>query len=288
MNIIYGLCVTKDEEDIIEFNLTHAAKYCKNIFVLDNGSSDTTWKIVNDLSKKNPAIIPLESKKCQYADGLKGYVFNKVRHIFKEQDWILILDSDEFLEEDPQSYIDFCKKNGYEYIKSIRYEFYITKLDMDKNWFKNSINISSFHELPCHYRVWLPERRLFKYKSFLIWPDFDSNNNPIQRNFPIGVKKKLNFKIIGMRHYRYRSYEQIKKRLKIRSEVYKETGCFIHNRNNNIERIFKYANNNKLKFAFPDEKILYLSFFKYYLGFISFIPLPFKVKVKLLKWTGFK
>ncbi len=53
-----GICLVKNEEDIIAQSLQHAAGFCDRIFVIDNGSTDATWPIVQSLHRENDAIIP--------------------------------------------------------------------------------------------------------------------------------------------------------------------------------------------------------------------------------------
>ena len=55
---IHGLCVVKNEADIIEQTLRSAATWCDWIYVLDNGSSDGTWEKVQRLARGLPAKEP--------------------------------------------------------------------------------------------------------------------------------------------------------------------------------------------------------------------------------------
>ena len=226
---IYALCVTKDEEDIIGFCLQHASQFCGKIFVLDNGSEDKTWEIVKSLSEINPSVVPVERKACQFGRGLRGYLFNKMRSLFREGDWIMILDSDEFLEEDPRDCISFCESHGYDCIDFLQAQFYPTNYDIKKQGFKNpNLHFRSFAELPQHYKLNWKEVRLFRYRHGLEWPDFADDGKPTQITLPLGLKKKCP-KFLVNRHYQYRSYYQINHRLKIRSDVFKRTGRFPHN-----------------------------------------------------------
>jgi glycosyltransferase involved in cell wall biosynthesis len=234
--------MTRDEEDIIGLCLTHAARFCTEIFVLDNGSTDRTWQIVNELSVRNQKIIPLERKICPYGIGLKGYIFNKVRDRFKDGDWILVLDSDEFLEEDPSPYIANCENRGFDMINAIQAQFYITPLDLNKDWFiKGKSPIESFQDLPGYYLINWKELRLFRYNPTLQWQDMDKQGNPTQLNRPSGLKRKDPKGIIN-RHYQYRSLPQMERRLKLRANIFKVNGRFPHNRD---PEIFKYIRNQK-------------------------------------------
>src|SRR5262245_7685834 len=109
---IYGICLVKNEDDVIAQTLTFATRYCERIFVIDNGSSDETWNVVQDLSRNHPAIVPFEQTLQPYGDWLRAIVFNAVHRELSDADWWLILDADEFLAEDPGPVIEAAAKNG--------------------------------------------------------------------------------------------------------------------------------------------------------------------------------
>ena len=55
---IHALCTVKDEDDVVAEALTAAARWCDFIYVLDNGSTDDTWGIVQDLARTLPQVVP--------------------------------------------------------------------------------------------------------------------------------------------------------------------------------------------------------------------------------------
>lgn len=239
---VYGICITKNEADIIAFCLSHASGFCKKIFVLDNGSTDVTWDIVRALGEENDSIVPFERKTCRYGVGLRGYIFNRVRDQFKTGDWILILDSDEFMEEDPASRIAYCEKRGFDLIFALQAQFYITIRDVNQAWFKDAPTpIHSFKTLPRYYLINWREPRLFRYRNDLVWPDMDDRMNPTQISYPEGLRRRLNRGVVN-RHYQYRSLAQMKERIAIRSDVHQKTGRFKHSREKDYRR---YVRNYK-------------------------------------------
>ena len=242
---VYGICMTKNESDIITFCLSHAARYCKKIFVLDNGSTDNTWDLVNALSEQNDRVVPFERKICRYGVGLKGYIFNRVRDQFKAGDWVMILDSDEFLEEDPNACISYCESRNFDLIFTPMAQFYITRKDWSENWFRNPpASIQSFQELPRYYLINSREARLFRYRGDLVWPDMDAQGNPTQIGYPRGLNRRRNRGAV-IRHYQYRSLPQMKARIELRSDVYQKTGRFKHNREKDYQRYIR--NHERLK-----------------------------------------
>jgi glycosyltransferase involved in cell wall biosynthesis len=243
---IYGICLTKNESDIIAFSLRHASAYCKKIFVLDNGSTDNTWELVNSLGEKSDQIVPFERKICRFGRGLRGYVFNRVRDQFKPGDWVMILDSDEFLEKNPASCIDYCESKGYDLIFTPNAQFYVTMKDLNADWFKNPpAAIRSFQELPRYYLINSREPRLFKYRESLEWRDTDDEGNPSNIFYPKGLTRRWNRGVVN-RHYQYRSLPQMKARIAMRSGLYKTTGCFKHSQEKDYQQYFRnYERLNK-------------------------------------------
>src|SRR5687768_11826297 len=100
---IFGICLVKNEADIIAFSLQKASEWAHKIFVYDNGSTDGTWEAVQELAKTNDKIIPWKSEAKPFRDGLRGEVFNEFRHLAQKGDWWCCrLDSDEFYLDDPR------------------------------------------------------------------------------------------------------------------------------------------------------------------------------------------
>lgn len=231
---IYAICLTRNEDDIIEMTLKHAAKFCKQVFVLDNGSTDATWEIIKNLHDSEPRIVPFEQKPCRYGIGLRGYIFNRVRSHFKNGDWILLLDSDEFLETDPHGIITYCNRKNLDLVYALQAQFYLTDADLEKDWcLKGRSRITTFADLPRRYLKNWKEPRLFRYHESLTWPDMDAQGNPTQFSKPKGLKQKCK-KLVVNRHYQYRSLPQIRQRLENRSKVHDATGRFRHNANPDI------------------------------------------------------
>jgi glycosyltransferase involved in cell wall biosynthesis len=226
---LIGLCVTKNEADILGFCLRHASKYFDRIFVLDNGSTDGTWEIARRAARESSVVVPFEQKECAFARGIRAYLWECVRRDFSGDDWFMILDSDEFLEEDPRPLIRECMKQQFDTICAMQAHFYIVGEDLSSGWFRNATEIGGFDELPAHYQLNNKERRIFRNRTSLVWPIYGEDGNFSNFLFPVDVNATR--KMVINRHYQYRSKQQIEQRIRQRAEVFSKTGCFKHHSN---------------------------------------------------------
>lgn len=207
---IFAICLIKNEEDIIRYALYEGLKWASFIFVYDNGSDDQTWQIVQELAKNEPRIVPFKTESKPYHDGLRGEVFNAYKSMAKKGDWWAILDSDEFFMEDPKL---FLRKVPFWYhkVKIRRYEYLVTKEDVCElnfiNQFPEAIEILKYYDPQVNSEV-----RFMRHRNMLSWiPDE-------RRKWPehSGVCYS---KYINVKHYKYRSPEQIQRRLKLRKKA---------------------------------------------------------------------
>ena len=55
----HGIMVLRDEGDIIAHTLTHLLTWVDSLHVLDTGSTDDTWDIVNDFARRDSRVRPV-------------------------------------------------------------------------------------------------------------------------------------------------------------------------------------------------------------------------------------
>jgi glycosyltransferase involved in cell wall biosynthesis len=204
-----AICVVKDEDDIIAQTLTHAARYCDKIFVLDNGSTDETWKIVKSLEKQHSAIIPFGQTSVPWGDWLRSTIYNEVHHCLSDHDWWLILDSDEFLAEDPRPLIDRATNQAADVILAWQIQFYYTDADYESYLERGDSRSLPISERRRHYLINWQECRLFRNQSHRPW------NTQVEEKIPDGLRRIYRRRIFN-KHYQFRDPEQIQKRLNIR------------------------------------------------------------------------
>jgi glycosyltransferase involved in cell wall biosynthesis len=206
---LYGICQVKNEDDIIAQTLTYALRHCTKIFVIDNGSTDESWNIVQSLSKQYPQIVPLLQTYEPYSEGQRALAYNKYHSELSDQDWWLVLDADEFLAEDPQPVIQRAMRDNADIIQTWQIQFFYTDVD-HKNWLEGRDS----RDLPIfvrrrYYNINWQEARLFRNNPRQPW------DIKISKFIPDGHTKVCRRRILN-RHYQYRDPEQIQQRLALR------------------------------------------------------------------------
>jgi glycosyltransferase involved in cell wall biosynthesis len=204
---IHSICVVKNEVDIIGHCLGSASQWSDFIYVYDNGSTDGTWEKV--LALQNDQIIPWKQDGKVFQESLRGEVFNAFRDRAQSGDWWCRLDSDEFYSiESPR---DFLAKISAHHavVWGIPVEYYLTSADVEAIDF--SLPIADLLRSIHHYKIENSEPRFFRHRQGLewragAWPDH------------VGIVEQER---ILYKHYKYRTPEQIQKRLTTRQDSIK-------------------------------------------------------------------
>ena len=98
---IYSLLLVKNEADIIRASLMAAVKWSDKVIVMDNGSDDGTWEIVQELAAQDIRIVAFMQYTGGFHIGLRAKAFRAFRHELSSRDWWCVrLDADEFFSED--------------------------------------------------------------------------------------------------------------------------------------------------------------------------------------------
>lgn len=206
---LYGICLVKNEDDIIAQTLKYATRYCDKIFVLDNGSTDQTWEIVNKVAVESQKVIPFRQVFEKFNDALRALVYNEVHSELSNEDWWLRLDGDEFLAEDPIPFLKEANNQGADIIRAWQIQFYFTDKDLS-TWEKGEdINDKPIYERRRYYLINWQEPRFFRN---LTTPTWDTTRNV---DYPDGLSRVWHRRILN-RHYQFRDPVQIDKRLKLR------------------------------------------------------------------------
>jgi glycosyltransferase involved in cell wall biosynthesis len=210
---IFGICLIKNEADIIEYCLKEALKWADKIFVYDNGSTDGTWEIVQRIAALSNKVVAWKSEYKPYHDGLRAEVYNEFKHLAKKGDWWAFIDADEFFIDDPRAFLSTIP-GIYHIVKTESFEYCITYEDVQEfsysNRFPEDINKVKYYK-PRSYS----ERRFFRHRDRIKWDPNEKQKCPKYA----GV---IYPKRIKLKHYQYRSPKQIEKRLDVRKKASKD------------------------------------------------------------------
>lgn len=199
--------LVKDEEDIIEDCLDHLSEFCDYILLLDTGSTDKTYEIC----KEHKNVTYIEKKKVVYNDALRQILVEESRKYLNKQDWLLEISADHFFDSDPRLDIEKAISEGANVITYDIAQFYFTDLDINYN--NNEISVQrrllyyaiNYHNFPVVFQ----NQPNLKYISQVTeWPELQE-------------KKIASFHPI-LKHYQFRSIEQIRKRLNVRFDQRKK------------------------------------------------------------------
>jgi Glycosyl transferase family 2 len=217
--------MVKNESDIIIQTLKSAVFWSDFIYVYDNGSTDGTWEKVLDLAIDYEQIIPYKQDSQPFADSLRSEPFNHYRTNSSAGDWWCRLDADEIYIDNPREFLSKIPKK-YDVVWSASFEYYFTDKDLaiynqNPSLYADEIPV----EDKCRYYIndW-SEIRFFRYKKNLVW---DKNLVRSEASNPSGLDFNVYTKRIRLKHFQYRSPQQIQKRLNTRIEAMGH-GVFLH------------------------------------------------------------
>lgn len=203
----YAICLIKNEADVIADCLRHAMQFCDRIFILDNGSTDGTWEIVNSLASIHEQIVVERQLTETFRDGMRSIVYNKHHQELSDQDWWLRLDADEFLVGDPRPVLAKANRERADFVTAWQLQFYYTDADY-RNWDaeQGCLNVP-ITERRRFYSINWREYRFFRNQRDVPWVE------AIAPQWPNGLTKVCSERIFN-RHYSYRTPDQIKDKLK--------------------------------------------------------------------------
>ena len=102
--------LVKNEADIVKSVILDAKKWADKIFIMDNGSTDGTWEIIQSLA--DDIVVPWKQDFRPYSNGLRADVFNEFRHEANDGDWWCFkLDADEFYYDNPKDFLCIFANN---------------------------------------------------------------------------------------------------------------------------------------------------------------------------------
>lgn len=108
--VLYAM--VKNEQEVLERMFESCLPLISGAFFLDTGSTDNTINIIEDLKLKNPKLnISYEKTEFENFVDTRNFGFSYVNSIFKDFDYILTMDADEFWIGDTSEVLKFINEN---------------------------------------------------------------------------------------------------------------------------------------------------------------------------------
>lgn len=204
---IFGIMVVKDEVDIISTVLQHVSSWADRVFILDNGSTDGTWETITAL--RSDVIVPWKRDAAPFSQAMRGEVFRAFRHEARDGDWWCHkMDADEFYVDDPRKFVSDVPRRFHSVLKR-SIDYVLTHQDLEEYTFSGSFDADrdkiAYISPTAH-----SERRFFRYRSTMRWQPGKIAPDNTGVPYP---------HLITVRHYQYRSPQQLQRRIANRFRV---------------------------------------------------------------------
>jgi hypothetical protein len=210
-----GLMVVRDEDDILPECLTDLLTWLDKLYVLDLGSTDRTWEIINEAALRDRRVVPSGRQPMVFHDNLRSVLFDRHRSEFARGDWIARVDADEFYHIRPDRFMGERVRRSETAVYLFWYYFRLTSAEVSA-YASGTVDVMADRSRPIAERrrfyklVSYPEPRFFRYRSGMRWPEF--NNAPFNMGYAARER-------IPIRHYPHRDPPQMEKRYRLRSAM---------------------------------------------------------------------
>ena len=204
---IHAISVVRDEVDVVVTTLRSAASWCSRIYVVDNCSIDGTWEKLQQLTRELPNLILLGRYSGKFNDALRAGIYHHVKRFDDGVDWWVRLDADEVYVIDPRSVLASVPR-WHDAVLGSMYQYYPTEQDMTEHSGDSGNYAVGSLELRSYRNDW-QELRFIRDSVARrwgrdIWPD---------------GSLRIARQTIPIRHFQYRSPQQVAHRLSIRSTI---------------------------------------------------------------------
>lgn len=212
---IHGLCLIKNEADVIEECLRAAARWCDHIRVWDNGSTDGTWEIVQRLAKELPQVTAWRRKETEtFSDNMRGEIYEHFSATIKPGDWVARLDADEIFAQDPRTFL-YAVPRLYDVVWYASLSYYFSsaaaqQYEQNPSSFDDSVPVA--RRCRYYFNHWSEARFA---RAEVMGGSWSGNANS---GWPASIRNARVHPVrIICRHYCYRSPKQIQQRIETRA-----------------------------------------------------------------------
>lgn len=195
----------KNESDIIESFIRYTLNIVDEMIILDNGSTDDSIKIINQLQSENLPIILIKDSDSYYLQNDKLTLLLKKAVNEYGADLVCPLDVDEFISSDTINPKEILKNLDDTSYYQIRWQTYVPTEDNDFNirFIPSRINHIRDEQYDIHYKIVVPRKIV---DNFDVSIDMGSHNlifkNPQEKVYPVRLTD------LRIAHFPLRSLEQ--------------------------------------------------------------------------------
>lgn len=198
--------LVKDEADVIAQCLAESSRWIDRMYILDNGSTDGTWEILQSMQSER--IVIWKRDFTPYRRTMRTEIFNEFRGEAQNGDWWYIADSDEFLAEDPRAFLGSVPRSHHVVFKK-SIDYFLSPECVEEYDFSGDFSRDREHIQFISPNCW-SEIRFFRHRDRLRWEPAEEKPTHIGIWHP---------EPILVRHYQYRSPAQMQRRLDIRNRI---------------------------------------------------------------------
>lgn len=214
---IFGVGVVQNEVDVIGESVPWAARFCERLWVWDLGSDDGTWEKLQAVRSERVEVS--RRPELPYAASLRATMVEELRDRIPPGSWVYILDADEFLVGDPVPLLRRAEARGCALVRAWFLNFVPTDRDLAR---MGQVGEAAWAALPLadrlrHYQLdhW-PDKRFVRLVPGLQWTAVGRHNRLRTAD---GSRLRLLPRKALVRHYRYRSPEQVDRRFRLRQAL---------------------------------------------------------------------
>jgi hypothetical protein len=210
---LIGMTTARNEADIIEECLAHAANHLDLCLVVDCGSTDDTVRRIAETCAVHSHIVYLGCVGPQVAEQVRRHIWGTMRPVLTAEDWWMVADADEFVEDALHHKLESAHRERADHIFSLHANFYYTEADAAA-WREERETLADrmrpIADRRLYYRMHTTQPRLFRNLPWLRWNEDTS--------FPHRLAKPASERVV-FRHYQYRDLAQIEARVALRKNT---------------------------------------------------------------------